>query len=132
IDMSRKKLRALDFRLWLKPKAQGSKPIPNGVYHLRTLYRNQGYGMCGRLSGGLHSPPEGRSGIHDSRNALYSPGRMHRLRRVCAGVPGRGDLFARRNPTRVVGLHKTELGFLWDLLITGSKTTSSPRASTAF
>src|SRR4029079_1426294 len=67
-----------------------------GLYHLRTLRRNEGYGVRGRLSGGLYSPAQGRTGVRGRGHAVYPSRRVHRLRRVRSGVPGRGDLRARR------------------------------------
>ena len=46
-------------------------------------------------------PAEGRAGVRGGRDALYSSRRVHRLRRLRAGVPGRGDLLARRDAAQV-------------------------------
>src|SRR5262249_11983898 len=61
--------------------------------------RNEGYRLCRCVPRRLHPPAERRSGIRAGDDALHSPRGMHRLWRLRAGVPGRGDLREyRRNP----------------------------------
>ena len=59
-------------------------------------------------------PAEGRAGVRSGRDALYSSRRVHRLRRLRAGVSGRSDLRARRNAAEVGELHPEERGVLQD------------------
>src|ERR1035441_2261426 len=84
----------------------------HGIRNRGTLHWNEGHGLCGRLPGGLHPSEEGRDQVRGSRDALYRPGRVHRLRRLRPGVPRIGDFCARR-PAREVGrVHRQERGLL--------------------
>src|SRR6185503_10204214 len=44
------------------------------------------------VPGRLHPPHAGRARLRRGRAALHRPRRVHRLRRLCRGVPGRRDL----------------------------------------
>ena len=53
-------------------------------------------------------PRKDEADIRRGRDALYSSRRMHRLRRLRAGLPGRSDFLARRNAAAMVGVHRQE------------------------
>ena len=70
------------------------------VRHYLALYRHQGSVLRRGLSGRLH-PVRRRCRPH----ALHRPDRLHRLRRVRAGLPGGRDLHRRHRPGRGAALH---------------------------
>ena len=76
----------------------------HGLYDHGTLHRHEGQRLRRRVPGGLHPPAQGRSDVRGGRDALHPSRRVHRLRRVRAGVPGGGDLRARRNARQVEAL----------------------------
>ena len=56
----------------------------------------EGQLVCRGLSGRLHPPDPGRARLRLGRDALHRPRRVHRLRRLRRGLPGRRLL--RRGP----------------------------------
>ena len=49
----------------------------HGIRDCRTLHRDQGHGLRGRVPGGLHPPEERRPEARDRRDAVYRPGGVH-------------------------------------------------------
>src|SRR5271167_3650785 len=86
-----------------------------GVCDRGTLYWHKGHSLCRCLSGGLHPPQEGQREVCGRRDDLYRSGRVHRLRRLRACLPGFGDLRARRPAGEVEGIHRAERQVLWAL-----------------
>ena len=76
------------------------------------MHRDERHGLRGRLSCRLHSSTEGRAGVCGGGNAVYPSRRVHRLRRLRAGLPGRGDLRARRDTAQVVVIHRQKPSIL--------------------
>ena len=71
----------------------------HAIHHHRPVYRNEGHRLRRRVPGGLHSPAQGRTRVRGGDDALHPSGRVHRLRRLRAGVPRGGDLREhRRDP----------------------------------
>src|SRR5438105_6624078 len=78
---------------WLRPiQSFASLRTIYGIRYSRALHWNEGYGVRGRMSGRLYPPEERRSETRDGRDAVHRSGRVHRLRRVRAGLPRVGDL----------------------------------------
>src|SRR6266568_3213239 len=86
-----------------------------GLHNLRTVHRHEGHGVRRRLSRGLHPPAQGRTAIRDRRAALHPSRRMHRLRRVRAGLSRGGDFCARRNAGEVEELHSRQFPVLSEI-----------------
>ena len=84
-----------------------------GICDCRTLYRHEGYGVRRRVSGGLHTPEEGRRCVRQGRDAVYRSGRVHRLRGVRSGLSRFGYFCARRSAGEVEGLHRAQREVLW-------------------
>src|SRR3569833_2317239 len=64
----------------------------------RALRRRARQGVYRRVPRGLH--------LRGRADAVHPPGRVRRLRRLRAGLPGRGDLLRGRRPGQLVGLHQ--------------------------
>src|SRR3972149_2449022 len=71
--------------------------------------------MHRRVPGGLHSSTEGRAEVRAGRQALYRSGRVHRLRRLRARLPGRSHLCPRWRAREVEGLHRNRRPILSDV-----------------
>jgi len=78
-----------------------------GLCNCGTLHWDQRCIVRGCLPGGLHPSEEGRSRVRRIRDVVHRSGRVHRLRRVRAGVSRFGDLRARRS-SREMGRLRTE------------------------
>ena len=76
--------------------------VGHGLRDRRALHRNQGQLLRRGLPGRLHPPDARRAGLRHGRAALHRPGRVHRLRRLRRGVPGRRVLRRGSAPGRVV------------------------------
>ena len=74
-------------------------------------------------------PRKDEPGFETARDALYSPGRVHRLRRVRAGVSGRSDLRARRDAGEVEELHSGERGVLPEVAASAGSGSGAARPS---
>src|SRR3989442_2360079 len=66
------------------------------------MHQREGSLLRGRVSRGLH--------LQGGGPALHPPRRVHRLRRVRAGVPGHGDLPGRGRTAAVEVVHREESG----------------------
>src|SRR5579883_341382 len=84
--------------------SSGPDPRPGGpgrdLRHRAALCRCEGQGLHRGVPGRLH--------LRGRAVALHPPGRVRRLRRLRAGVPGRGDLLLGRHPGAVEGLLQGE------------------------
>ena len=65
-------------------------------------------------------PKKDEDGFEASRSAVYRSGRVHRLRRLCSGLPGIGHLRAGRSAGEVGSLHREERDALRPLIAVGS------------
>src|SRR3989441_13140430 len=66
------------------------------------MHQREGSLLRGRVTRGLH--------LRGGGPALHPPRRVHRLRRVRAGVPGHGDLPGRGRTAAVEVVHREESG----------------------
>ena len=69
---------------------------PCDLRHRRALHRAEGQLLRRGVPGRLHPPDAGRARLRARRAALHRSGRVHRLRRLRRGLPGRRLL--RRGP----------------------------------
>src|SRR3989449_9358674 len=88
----------------IRPRERGEETTEDAhaVHHRGTLHRPEGPLLRRRVSGGLH--------LRGGGPAVHSPGRVHRLRGLRAGVPGHGDLPGGRHSTAVEELHRQKPG----------------------
>src|SRR3954451_19720736 len=74
---------------------EGASP-PNGIRHRGAVHRHKGQLVRRGLPCRLHPSDARRAGLRVGRDAVHRPRRVHRLRRLRGGVPGRRLL--RRGP----------------------------------
>src|SRR5215831_10744846 len=80
--------------------------FPYGLRHHRYVY--EGRAVRASLPGGLHSPQAGGQRLCGGAATLRESRRLHRLRSVCAGLPDRFDLSARRTAARIGTVRSAE------------------------